>query len=338
MNIITTTGYYGTGSSAITDLMMEFNDIHCVGDIEIRYFHDPFGLSDIEYYLVENPNRHNSGYALKKFEKNVKYWSGNRFIKRYERLFEGNFLKESQSYIEKLKLSEFKGYWHMDVIELPVLLRIGLRSINKIKMIFSRSLETGIYELPFSKTYLVDETVQSFLMKTVEYNTRLFKSIITSKSTIMVDQLVPPSNIKRYLRYLPELKVFLVDRDPRDLYILEKFIWRGGIIPTDNVEVFCQWFEVTRKHRADNSMLENVQFIQFEDLIYNYNDATQSIFAFAGLNTNNYEKFKHFDPEKSKRNTRLWLNYPEVMMDISFIEERLSDFLYDYSFMELSKT
>jgi hypothetical protein len=101
-SISTTTGYYGTGSSAITDLMMESSDIHCVGDIEIRYFHDPFGLSDIEYYLVENPNRHNSGYALKKFEKNVKYWSGNRFIKRYERLFEGNFLKESQSYIEKL--------------------------------------------------------------------------------------------------------------------------------------------------------------------------------------------------------------------------------------------
>ena len=42
MKIITTTGFYGTGSSAITDLLSEYNNICCKGDYEIRIAMEDF--------------------------------------------------------------------------------------------------------------------------------------------------------------------------------------------------------------------------------------------------------------------------------------------------------
>ena len=38
---------------------------------EFRFVQDPDGISDLEYNLVENHNRHNSGHALKRFKKLV---------------------------------------------------------------------------------------------------------------------------------------------------------------------------------------------------------------------------------------------------------------------------
>ena len=52
-----------------------------MGDYEFRFVQDPDGICDLEYNLVLNNHRHNSGYAIKRYEKNVKYLSGGRFIK-----------------------------------------------------------------------------------------------------------------------------------------------------------------------------------------------------------------------------------------------------------------
>ena len=55
----------------------------------------------------------------------------------------------------------------------------------------------------------------------------------------MADQLVPSSNIEKYLRYFKDIKVVVVDRDQRDLFLFGKYNWRDGVIPT-NVEEFSK--------------------------------------------------------------------------------------------------
>ena len=75
MNTITVCSYYGTGSSAITDLISEFDNVTSLTNFEFRFAHDPDGLSELEYNLVENFNRHNSGHALKRYKKFVDYYS-----------------------------------------------------------------------------------------------------------------------------------------------------------------------------------------------------------------------------------------------------------------------
>ena len=67
MRIISCASYYGSGSSAITDLISEYDNVFSFTDEEFRFTHDPDGISDLEYNLVQNFNRHNSGRALKRY-------------------------------------------------------------------------------------------------------------------------------------------------------------------------------------------------------------------------------------------------------------------------------
>ena len=79
MKFITCASYYGTGSSAVTDLFSEYDGIFDFTNTEFRFLHDPDGVSDLEYNLIENFNRHNSGHALKRYKRLVdlcdrKFW------------------------------------------------------------------------------------------------------------------------------------------------------------------------------------------------------------------------------------------------------------------------
>ncbi|MBF1106621.1 MAG: hypothetical protein HXL52_06645, partial [Solobacterium sp.] len=56
MKIISCASYYGTGSSAITDFLSEFDNICSMTNYEFRFVQDPDGISDLEYNLVENHN------------------------------------------------------------------------------------------------------------------------------------------------------------------------------------------------------------------------------------------------------------------------------------------
>ena len=69
MRIISCASYYGSGSSAITDFVSEFDSVYSFTDEEFRFVQDPDGVSDLEYNLVENFNRHNSGHAIKRYKK-----------------------------------------------------------------------------------------------------------------------------------------------------------------------------------------------------------------------------------------------------------------------------
>ena len=72
MKVITCASYYGCGSSAVTDLISEYEGVKSLTNYEFRFIHDIDGISDSEHHLIDNPNRHNSGHALKRFKKLMK--------------------------------------------------------------------------------------------------------------------------------------------------------------------------------------------------------------------------------------------------------------------------
>ena len=102
MRVITCASYYGTGSSAVTDYVTEFSTVKSLGDSEIRILHDMDGVSDLQYHLTENHNRHNSGHAIKRFKKLVDFYSGNRLTHRYEPFFQNRWKEISYRYIDSL--------------------------------------------------------------------------------------------------------------------------------------------------------------------------------------------------------------------------------------------
>lgn len=337
MKIISCSSYYGTGSSAVTDFVTEFSSVKSLGEYEFRFLHDIDGIADLEYHLVENHNRHNSGHALKRYKKLVDFHAGNRFTRRYEPYFGGRWKEISYKYIDSLTDFSFKGWWQYDLLDRGVGYYYRKLLINKFyKMTFGRKNERVLNVLPNEITLCSRPTKEEFIEKTRVYLSELMQAANPENAPmLMVDQLLPSSEIGRFLPYFDDIKTIVVERDPRDLYILEKFVWKGCLIPTDDVQTFCKWYRYTRAHRKTEVFdPEHILLIQFEDLIYHYDETAAKLRDWLGLKEEDHTmKLQKLDPAKSIRNTRLWEKY-DIGSDLDVIKTELAEYLYDYSDIE----
>ena len=335
MRFITCSSYYGTGSSAITDFVSEFDNVFDFTNEEFRFIQDPDGISDLEFNLIECFNRHNSGHALKRYKKLVDFYAGNIFGSKYARYFGEKWKEYSYEYINGLTDFTFPGWWMYDLYDRGNWYYFRKRIVNKVlhSTLWRNRPEQTLNTMKNEITYCAHPSEEKFLRLTRKYIYDLFTSVIPSdKEIIMVDQLLPPMNLPRYLRYFENnIQTVVVDRDPRDVFLLDKYVWKDGIIPND-AETFCKWFEYTRSHRkTENMNTEQVAFVQFEDLIYRYKETTEKLMKWLELDQTRHNRAgEKLIPEKSKKNTRLWIGRPEYAAEIKIIEGRLSEYLYHF--------
>ena len=331
MKILTCASYYCTGSSALTDLFSEYEVVHPNNEFEFRFAHDPNGLMDLEYHLVENFNREVSGYGLKQFVKFCKYNHGTFFNKKYEKYFKGKYLDYSREYVNALTDFSYKGFWHYDLASKGMFRYYFLGIFNKIN-IKLKAKKASV--LPREITYCSNPGKEKFLKETKTYTSNLINCLNDdNKPYIVVDQLVPSTNTAKCLRYFnDEMFVFIVDRDPRDVYILCKTVWRWDrIFPNDSVETWCKWFRYVREN-SKNQKDQHIMYLQFEDLIYHYDECVEKIEEFTGLKKEEHtSRFKRFNPKRSYFNTMIFKRDKRWEKDIKKIEELLPDFLYDFS-------
>lgn len=340
--IITTTGFFGTGSSVITNLFQEFTNIDTgQGEYEIRLLYDPDCISDLEYYLVENPHRQITSYAIKRFRKSIDYNSNLLTNHHYERICNGNFKKISYEYIDEICDLKYNGYSYIDLLDKGTLFGFLNRCYMKMKKIIYNHCGWRLDFLP--ETLISANTLQyggtydseKFLRATRKYVGEFLKYCnATNKEILMLDQLVPPTNIGRYMRYFPneeKVRIFVVDRDPRDLYVTCKYFYKTDGIPCRTPEEFCQWFVWTRGQSLKYQDPECVMRVQFEDLIYKYEESWEKIVSFCGLNKDLCTmRKKYFDPNLSLQNTQVWLRYKQAEQDVNYIYNHLKEYCYDY--------
>lgn len=334
MKIITCASYYGCGSSAVTDLFSEYQDVSSLGEFEFRFLHDLDGVSDLEHHLIECPNRHNSGHAIKRFLRLSKFNAGTFYNARYERFFNNQYMALTLEYVKRLTSYQFPGYWFYDMFDGRSIkgyycLQLLNKLLNKIRFIKWSPLRN-------EQTYGTILDKKDFLEYTQEYTHNLLKAAAKKNSKyLMIDQLMPSSNIMRCMRYVKDdVFVFVVDRDPRDLYIMAKYVWiTEHVIPSDDVETFCKWFRFTRGCAEGQPVDKSkVLKLRFEDLIYKYEDTKQKIISMVGINESDHvAPFSAFNPRRSVVNTRSWLQHPEEADNIRKIEELLPEYIYDYS-------
>lgn len=325
MKIVTCTGYFSTGSSAVGDLLSEFDNCYSPNDYELRFIYDPDGLSDLEYHLVDNHNRHNSGHALKRYKHLVDFYCGNKIAKKNEWYFKGYWRKLSYNYIDSLTDFTYNGSWLYDYLDKGTTYHYFNSFLRKL---FKKDLQSK------SVTYCSYPSREEFLEKTKKYLNELFSVVCDKNTKIAVfDQLLPPSDIGRYVRYFDDIFVFVVDRDPRDVFMLEKYIRKEKVLPT-NVEEFCRWFEFVRRHRKKEAQSEKSLFLSFEDLVYKYDETVDKIIKSIGLTKNEHTRpFSRFNPNKSINNTQIWKRVDlssKIKEEIDYIEKHLRDFLYDF--------
>ncbi|MDB4023276.1 hypothetical protein N9481_04040 [Pelagibacteraceae bacterium] len=336
--ISTATGYGCTGSSAVNDLLKEFSNYY-VCDEDLPWILQDFdAISDLEYFLIEGNHRSKTHLAIKKFE---------LFIKKhtlvFERIFGKKFKLITKKYLESITDTRFKKQIMRQEIS-NFFLRFWIFKVSPqiqrvfyfIKKIFYLQKKTKfVAKFPYvEKTYTIPNK-KNFYKNTKIYTNELFKSIGKNKETkhLHFDQLLPAMNSQRYFNYLDNVKVIIVDRDPRDLYILNEEVWKGdfAMCDTSNVHQFINWYGNIRQHRVFEKSNKNTKYINFEDLIYNYEQTINSITKFLEI-PRKYHKKKNFFfiPKNSILETKMWHKYPKYSKEMKLIEKKLSKFCYKY--------
>lgn len=328
---ITCASFGGTGSSAITDLMKEFSNILSLGDYEFTFAHEVDGISELQHYIMDDWHRLKADEGLFRYMKMC-----NRISKDYNRYFNNKFTSYTDEYIESLIYLTWQGYWpqqryrienYREFFEYRLPLKIQRILIKLIK-------KNSKYELvPKQKRQKLNYISKNndFFNLTKLYTSKLLSSVDEDYKYeyLAFDQLVPPFNINRYINYFDNLKVIIVDRDPRDLYILNKKYWNEGWIPTENVDIYIKWFKDMREKISLELTNESVLFVKFENLIYNYEEEVSRIIKFIGIDkSKHFKRLEFFNPESSIKNTRLWIENNEYYNDIKKIEVELKNFCY----------
>ena len=186
--------------------------------------------------------------------------------------------------------------------------------------------------MPSEFTLGAHPTKDKFLHETRRYISALLSAANPENfPRLMVDQLAPSSGINKFLRYFDcDVKVIIVDRDPRDVFLSDKYIWRTGITPRDP-EIFCKWFRDCHESNKNEILDPNhVLKVQFENLVYNYDNEKRKIEEFLGLqNVKHLRPFEGFNPRRSLHNTQLWRVFDDSE-SLNIIESLLSDYLFNY--------
>ena len=337
MQIITSTGFGDSGSSAITDLLSEYEGIKSYGsEWECTFLHMPGGLGDLENAVSEG-HRLKTDYAIKQFLKLSKKLSQQEI---YKKAFKNQFYKISIDFIESFFKIKWKGMY--EDIQSDFLSEL---SFNDKKFIdfsstyytLNKSKKFDMYEsdswrpsyIPYTDMYYSCD-LDGFYSAAKKYTKSLFDIAAEDEERLFLDQLLPPISTQKYLNYIEyETKVFIVDKDPRDLFLVEKLFNGSRFIPFEDVNVFINWYKQTREKSYENKDSGVIYHCLLNELIQNYDAQCKKIEAFLKIDSNLHKsKLEKFNPEKSAVNINLFLKYNNYSDEINTITKELSDFLY----------
>lgn len=333
--IIIPTGYMGSGSSAITDLVSEFENVNnSHKDFEYIFLHCPNGVFDLEDKLLIGNNSIRSDEALHTFLLSMKdlynkkfWWPGN-----YKSIIGEEFYKEVLKYVESLIDVESVNYWYHQenptkIMQLKSAIKYILEKVSNKKISLKKPLLYDNILLSYKKP-------NEFYKKTTKFINNVLNLIDSGKQDLLLDQLILPHNIFRMDNYFGNnVKVIVVERDPRDVFVLNKYAWskKGIDVPYSfDVKKFCKQYKNIRELENKTSN-KNVLRIKFEDLVYDYDNTEKKVVKFLGYSKEKHvRKFERFNPEISKKNTQVFLSSDDYKAEIEIIEKELGKYLYKF--------
>ena len=341
-------GYSGTGSSAIVHLINEYKN--CQNSFNKTFehilFYTPHGLFDLEDSILRSNTILRSDAAINDFYKAMKRLNDNDFgwCGGYKKRYGNKFMDIVESFISSLVEYSRKGGWDYDY----TLVKDHVKIRTKIGYFVRKFILRQDVKYPTGLRYEVlgDDGVinycfdspEEFYSKARKFVDDYFELIGYNKeSVIVIDQIVQPQHLFRFLNYSYEDDRFIIlRRDVRDMYIYGKYIWRKdyeGAFYTSNPVDFCKFY---RRFLSTEKIVDDpkVLRINFEDLIYKYEDTLKIIETFIGIDKLGNHEFKgrFFNPEISINNTQIFRLKDEWVKEVQPIELNMKDRLYNFPF------
>ncbi len=333
--LVIPTGYMSSGSSAITDLLSEFDcfssasdnpddntETRPYGSQEFIFMHCPYGILDLEKSLL-NPISHlSSDEAIKKFREMMEklYYLKGWWPSYYNEYISPDFMQYVDDYLDELTDYKFRGFWYMD--EIPTQKPFLKKVENRLK---------GIKYLDNATMNLAYPDEEKFVKATKKFIDKILNDLAKGKENVIIDQLLLPYNEAALNKYFDNTKMIIVERDPRDVFVLNSKIDAVVPFPTE-ARAYAKFYKRLRELSAKQNN-KNILYVKFEDLIYKYNDTVKTICKFLNIDESLHTRIKtKCIPEKSIDNTQLFRVYDKEE-DIKIIERELKDYLYDFPYV-----
>lgn len=345
MKKIAVTGYYGTGSSAVVDLLSEVDGVEFA--LGRRYEHTNLncrdGLFDLEAILY-SPNTcfYSRDMALNRFidemEKQYKYnfgWYGT-----YKKYLGKQYIESVYKFIGGICCKGTTKSLAHTLKARPSLIKAALQIAAHILIkrdlghLGWRYVRDGKNELYLTATH------EEFIEKARVFINEYFDMCQKGSSMMVYDHLLFPEQCGVVPRLFDnEFKMIIVDRDPRDIYLSDKFVWSKGKsawctmpMPAE-VHAFCKYWRAMHDKTLANMSGENIIIVKFEDLLYKYDEEVKRIFEFCGIDASNHKnKGKYLDPARSVKNTQLHERIAEGKDFCDIIEKELSEYIYNFPY------
>ena len=176
-----------------------------------------------------------------------------------------------------------------------------------------------------------------FIRETKKYINNLFCNYMHLKeiNTLILDQTIPPTNMISTSRYFEKIKVVIIDRDPRDIYVnmvRSKSLLGPELTKKDSVEKYIKWHKQLRRKSVrdnnENGIDKYVLRLYFEDLVLNTDESIKKIIDFLGNNAEHSKINKYFFPSYSIKNIELWRSYQDQSV-MNEIGEKLKGYCYN---------
>lgn len=335
--LIITSGYMGSGSSAITELVSEIENFTAPNNsFEYVFLHCPNGVFDLEDKLLLNNNSNRSDEAVRSFYdimcclfkmKSKDYW-----IAGYRHNISTNFMKYVDAFLEEINLIDTKGIWYYQ--QRPtryMLVRIWINRIIKKCTLGKLIIETP---LRYKGMRLAFPEASEFYRAARNFINCVLEELGYSQSNLIMDQFLLPHNLYRISNYFPENTiVIVVDRDPRDIFISNKYFWKKSPIPyPTDVKTFCEIYKKIRKSEI-NCEDKRIVRIHFEDLIYDYEKTCTMLYQHLKiLPSSHVYKKTRFNPEISINNTQIYRMKKEFLDEANYIKQHLPEYCFDFPF------
>lgn len=339
---IAVTGYFGTGSSAVLDLLKEYSVVSRVPIDRKVYEHVLFyisgGLFDLcsiitrgNVHLRADSAIHNFIDSMNRLNQYEFTWFGS-----YHNQFGNGFLDIVNDFVKSISEQQ-------DGINVNHCIKSRISVYSTMRSAFAKYFMRKDRHLPIYANLYDKKPVFLSLPSEEEFYSaaRKFTSSylnlfpIKERTSIRVfDHLIWPQQIDAFEKCFDENIYFIVvERDPRDLFLLCKYLYtKNGVkpyFPTDPHKFVDFWKRLIVPCYAN----KNVIRIHFEDLIYNYEDTVKQIEKKLGLSPQDHnDLFKHLNPKQSIENTQVFLAKPDWEKEVEYIKESLSDYLYAFPF------
>ena len=331
--IVGACGFGSTGSSAVTDYLKEYNQFQVFDFLEFTWVSDIDGLVDLDQHLNHPHNRTGESFAaIERYKAMCKEWAS---ILEYRGVKKDIFQKSVEDFLKSIVLTSWKWY-PPECIPFPFWKRCIRHALNLSHVITKWQVKHGVqYEgFPFEDVYLsvkphnFDEAAKRHVNEILEaLGADLNKPLI-------LDQPFPGNNPQSCLKFFDDAYAIVSDRDPRDNYVFSKIKLlgkeAGHMMPLNRVEDFVIYYKALRDRQPYKEKHDRVLYLKFEDMVYHYDDATKKIRDFLHLPENPNPK-SIFNPAVSMPNTQVWKRYPQFAKDIEYIENELTEYLFDYS-------